>query len=41
MNAHVCENLSEFIVRNVIFKEGVLHVESDIEIDIHPVKNIN
>ena len=39
MNAHVCESLNESIVRDVIFKKGVLYVELDIEIDICSVKN--
>ena len=39
MNAHVCENSGEFIIRDVTLKEGILHVELDIKIDIHPIKD--
>ena len=37
----MCENLSEFIIRDITFEENILHVESDIEIDICSVKDVS
>ena len=35
----MCKDLSEFIIRDITFKKGILHVELDIEIDIYLIKN--
>ena len=40
MNAYVYESLNEFIIRDITFEKGVLHVELDIEIDIHLIKDV-
>ena len=39
MNAHVCEGSDESVIRDIIFKKGILHIELNIEIDICPIKD--